>query len=421
MKRPWLWILLGFALFFLALAGAAWLYLAADEPPPSDADLLVPRVEVPEAENGFAAIADLRNEDFAVPEDWSVCSFFDREWRPEAARAFLASNEGGLARLDACIAKPRFQPPRRGWNEPTPWFGAWRRLAQLGLVRAGVLFEEGKTGEALDRALDVAEYADRLERSGSPVLYYAGAVGMKARAIDNVNEMAIRIAPGAPLGPILDRLERLRGGRDALGASVRESYRLYSAMLDDLARGEGLRELSLDRIPSIGRSVVLHPNRTKRVLAEMARALVEGKRPPRPPKEFVPFRNVAGALLFAGWDFIMCKMRPERIDARISATRLLLALRLFQAQKGNLPMKLDELVPGFLNEVPPDPFDGKPFRYSREENRIWSIGEADAAALPAVPSGPPGDAAIVFPLDPLPPQPPDDEDADGAGEDEDEG
>jgi hypothetical protein len=39
-----------------------------------------------------------------------------------------------------------------------------------------------------------------------------------------------------------------------------------------------------------------------------------------------------------------------------------------------LPQTLDEFVPGLLEAVPPDPFDGKPFRYSREDAVVYSVG-----------------------------------------------
>ncbi len=59
----------------------------------------------------------------------------------------------------------------------------------------------------------------------------------------------------------------------------------------------------------------------------------------------------------------------------IQAARLLFALRAFEEAKGALPASLPELVPDFIDAVPPDPFDGKPIRYSPEKRIIWSVGQ----------------------------------------------
>jgi len=64
-------------------------------------------------------------------------------------------------------------------------------------------------------------------------------------------------------------------------------------------------------------------------------------------------------------------------EATIRATDAALAVEQFSRKNGSLPETLDELVPEFLDEVPLDPFDGKPLRYSRRDNAciIHSIGK----------------------------------------------
>jgi hypothetical protein len=43
---------------------------------------------------------------------------------------------------------------------------------------------------------------------------------------------------------------------------------------------------------------------------------------------------------------------------------------------GRLPSALDSLVETkLLGAVPTDPFDGNPFRYSRERRVVWSVGQ----------------------------------------------
>jgi hypothetical protein len=64
---------------------------------------------------------------------------------------------------------------------------------------------------------------------------------------------------------------------------------------------------------------------------------------------------------------------PSRRQCRLSAAVLTLALRLYEAEKRQPAKTLAALVPAYLPAVPPDPFDGEPFRYrlSRGEEIFW--------------------------------------------------
>jgi hypothetical protein len=57
--------------------------------------------------------------------------------------------------------------------------------------------------------------------------------------------------------------------------------------------------------------------------------------------------------------------------------RIAVALERFRRKNSSYPEKLDALVPEFLTNVPPDPVDGSPMRYRRENDggfTLWSIG-----------------------------------------------
>ncbi len=52
------------------------------------------------------------------------------------------------------------------------------------------------------------------------------------------------------------------------------------------------------------------------------------------------------------------------------------ALKRYQMERGELPDKLEKLVPDFLARVPIDPYDGNPLRYETKDGQwvLWSIG-----------------------------------------------
>lgn len=61
-----------------------------------------------------------------------------------------------------------------------------------------------------------------------------------------------------------------------------------------------------------------------------------------------------------------------RLELAVAA----LAVERYRLVRGSLPERLDELVPRFLPEVPPDPFDGKALRYKHLDRgyTIYSVG-----------------------------------------------
>lgn len=69
-----------------------------------------------------------------------------------------------------------------------------------------------------------------------------------------------------------------------------------------------------------------------------------------------------------------------RSTASSRATDVVIAVERFRRAHGRLPESLAELVPGFLPQVPVDPFDGRPLRYVLRGNQyiVYSVGK-DAA------------------------------------------
>jgi hypothetical protein len=61
-------------------------------------------------------------------------------------------------------------------------------------------------------------------------------------------------------------------------------------------------------------------------------------------------------------------------ETRLSSIRLLAACKLYERRHGRLPTDLPALVPEILKEIPRDPFDGAPFRYSQSRRLLYSVG-----------------------------------------------
>src|SRR5207249_122669 len=76
---------------------------------------------------------------------------------------------------------------------------------------------------------------------------------------------------------------------------------------------------------------------------------------------------------------------------RVRATRMQVALALYQAKHGRAAASLDDLVPALLPDVPEDPFARRPFRYrvSKGELLMWPrpLAGGGKEAVREVPAG----------------------------------
>jgi len=66
---------------------------------------------------------------------------------------------------------------------------------------------------------------------------------------------------------------------------------------------------------------------------------------------------------------VVCRLKTD-----LEATRLHIALRCYFEEHGRLPGRLDELAPRYIERVPLDPFNGKPFRYDPKRALLYSVG-----------------------------------------------
>ncbi|MCP4035987.1 MAG: hypothetical protein GY733_03560, partial [bacterium] len=84
-------------------------------------------------------------------------------------------------------------------------------------------------------------------------------------------------------------------------------------------------------------------------------------------------------------DLARTSIRAHRItdcvsQSLLSAVQVMVALRAFEGENGQMPGKLAELVPAYFDAVPLDYFDGNPIRYSPNRHLLYSVGSdlADA-------------------------------------------
>ena len=88
----------------------------------------------------------------------------------------------------------------------------------------------------------------------------------------------------------------------------------------------------------------------------------------------MPWYYRISGLLFA--DFQTVYLKEATLEAMMLTTKAGLACKIYKNQTGHYPENLDALVPGLMDAVPIDPFNGKPLIYRLQDGGvlIYSVG-----------------------------------------------
>jgi len=180
-------------------------------------------------------------------------------------------------------------------------------------------------------------------------------------------------------------IEELRPeiARTALADSFKAEYVMLSNSLDLYVQGKVVD----CRAPEP--RFLLKPNQTRRLLGEKIRGWIERDAVParsRRPLDDSDMENPSSFEIFvlrgAGrrvLDLLLSSCSGTQREAdfapvRLAATRALLAIAAYRAEKGALPDSLEALVPAYLEALPLDPYTGKSFLYSASKMILYSTG-----------------------------------------------
>jgi hypothetical protein len=364
-----------------------------DEPPFADGDLMTYRRQVPDARNGFIAV-NLDLEEVAWPEDIGPrLTGQEDPFDSGAASGVVLANEAVFARLETALVAPDFQVPEAsGFDDHVGYLLAFRRIAYAVSARGRLRFEAGDEEAACEDALLLIRMGQRIQGAQGPLVSFLTGVAIQSIGcgdlIERLEETGLSPDALARVLRVLAPVDvDVAGFRDAL----RAEYVILSGAFERLARGE---PTGLDGEPSgpgkvLCRSPFFRPQKTKRLLGEDLRAIMECAGTPRSERRLVPAEEkyapekLNRRFLTSGGERILRSLVRAYEDAlgevrilefQLAAAKVLLAIECHRRERGALPASLDDLVPRLLGAVPRDPYDGKPLRWTLETLSIHSVG-----------------------------------------------
>lgn len=370
----------------LVLLGlAAFRFIAGYVPAPEEVKFSRPRTYIRSKDNAFTYFEKAR-EQLVWPKERheeTIRLANGMAWDAALAEELVEKNSKTFEFLDQALACSACKVPYIKWlGTVLPYLSTWQEFGCLASIKAEYLFRQGQEREAFDACVAFAKGGRMMQgaQNGCTIHYQIGT--------------AVR-------GTMLERLRSMTSRTELEAAHLRR----YANMLAAYPSDEALADAHRTDYEVISRSVAIfqqtcpwglrwfyfQPNRICRPLREILRVNVENsgrtwskvKPVPMPPPPvrrsllgFACTPNALGAVMCQQMSPNLSSVGKRKcaLNVAVGATKLFLALRAYQLEKGSLPQSLDALVPAYIDSVPLDDFDGQPMRYSPDQKFVYSVG-----------------------------------------------
>lgn len=373
-KQRWRWrwsrLGCGVAIVLLPVPGLSYL-LYCNQPLPRESE---PRT--PPNPNGFVAAFDAVRRLTPAPEGSPLVR---RDFtNPRVLREKLAPEQAGLDALRKSLPLEWGAPHVQDLSQEFPYLPQFRDGARKFAAESRLALAEGRSGEAMERALDAIELGSRVGQGG-PLVH--GLVAMACAAIGV--DQAERVVPALSAEEARwagARLERLLARYPTLAGALEEERRVALATLRRVFRNELDTHLLAGGAP---RDPARRPppwylypkpwayremDRGFRAYIAEAEKPVVRRRPVELPREIMsrmllrPIGDIAGSF--------------DKNHVGLRMLRLELALQEHRRRRGGYPESAARLEPPVRTELWADPYSGTPYMYGRrgESYLLYSVG-----------------------------------------------
>lgn len=303
--------------------------------------------------------------------------------------AWLRQNAAGFALFQQALKAPYTSRGVEDFTAQFPVYGQLRQLARYKLVEVHAREMRGNWNGAVQSRLDIIQMGNDALRGG-PLISHLVGVAVEAIGRDTPWYATEQLTL-AQTRAALTRLEGIYAKRSRPAAVLEAEKQFGLKQLRAYLRDPHWREIErLDDEASTSdraKARIISPetierNYQRRMDAQIANAYL----PYGAPKQAIPKAEDPYNAIF-GSEFHNIGFSFARNDAGNAVWLVTLALRAHRLERGEYPGVLRALVPGFLRNVPSDPFGrGEALRYKRTGSTylLWSIGpdELDNGGVP---------------------------------------
>lgn len=384
----------------LAIGGLAVFVSVAsrDAAPPDETEFAAARPDVAPADNAFTYFLEATNHLVeATNRQWLVDFRMGKAPASDELRELIAQNAECLALVKRgtecaiCLT-----PPVETIATLTPYVGPWLHMMEMLEARARLARLDGRFAAAVDDLVVGMRFGDLVQKDASCLITYLVGVAMFGASAESAMELARDpAAPAEALAQLAEKLEMIGPFNGGLVEALKAEHRTAFNVVDGLGAKRDQRTMATYLGFKTNRWATwflttpysFKPNQTKRdmaaghriMIADAGRIYADMERYDVAEKEGGRWAEL---LPNAIGDYLCLLLMPSdtivemrcRTDGILAGAKMVVACRRFARNKGRWPAELQELVPDYLNEVPRDPYDGAPFRYSAEKGRVWAVG-----------------------------------------------
>jgi hypothetical protein len=411
-RLKYFFIILGILVLLILLIVVALLFLGKDEGPPNDEDLLLPKIEIKEKENGYYYYDQFQQKIYYPPEtDWELINNIldGKEWDAEYVEELVEKNAEAFYYFDKMTQTSRYHnpylldPDNVSVFTPLIHYSGLQSIARFSMFKAELLFRNGKEKEAFDECFKVIKMGHMLEEGRNNLIGY-----LVGEAINKIGlKQLARLTARTTLSPEVlktyaDQLDNLyskkEGWINVMKLQYIELVNTNKETIDIIAEHGDLGDVLSGRIPllewlTLGSDYLYKPNQTRRMLAEYFRneinAVNENYYIKTKDYELLNYFNLDSLWKILTTENSVGKSLYNNVAISYSGllnakyledflgggTQLLIALRAYYLDYGKFPDSLNQLVPNYISEIPKDPFDGELIRYDSNKKVIYSAGK----------------------------------------------
>lgn len=377
----------------------------SDIDPIDDSDLSLQVITISDEENSYYDL--IKIEDVLYQPEERREEIIDmtegRAWDEKLAEEIIFKNKEAFELFSLATKKSKYQNPNLAIPENINLYteftamSSWRIMSEYSSIRALYLSRQGKDKEAIEEALNSLYIGQKIQDSQVSLLEYLVAISIKERGLETVQKIiASADLDNIELKKYVSELKQFYENENGFIAVSKGEYNVGSLSIDALVNGDfdvfkySTEEQNKDMAKKLNNNYYFRPNKTKALFASYARKKiknanqfcnnienVEIKRlAPTSYLEMYISENLVGKVLndiIANSSFAVIIKKCNE-DSLVSSTQALIAIKAYQNDYGNLPDSLNQLVPGYLESVPLDYFNGNQLRYSKENKILYSVG-----------------------------------------------
>ncbi len=370
-------------------------YFGRDIPAPDVSDLAVTQSVNPE-DTAYAFFM-AANDALYWPSDSDIVKDYIND-EPVDLRVIaevIAKNEKTLALINRGVeCESCITPEVISFDATISYIGPWQNISQVLAAKIKSQRILGNYKDATDTCITLIKFGNLIQKDAGYIIQYLVGVSFTTLGLEQARDLVYDDMPREELERLSKTIESLGSPATGLIRAFKCEYKVAENTIDDIRNGRVDKfEDIFPFVPKYIPKYFLQPNRTKLIFAGLYRNYIKNS-----SLRYIDMNlDFLGDIYPDGENIILSMIKPNsfgkmlayilvpaldkilgekcRLESDIIAMRLIVNMWIYKKDNGAFPKSLQALVPQYIDAVPVDPFDGKPFRYKPDKGIVYSVGK----------------------------------------------